>query len=335
MSKFVRSFLAFLLALQLILPNTIFAAAVGEFTSVIGGVTQTRAKEVILPVVKSPVEMKDLIVTARSASATMVFSDGSRIMLSENTKLEIKEFLFKDKSRTAFFSLASGKLAADVKKYIGGDNVFEVRSQTAIASVRGTGFEYVEEVNTQNQGVATISCTEGSLNLWALSATGEVLSTAVLLADQMAVITAGVITISAIGAAATLPAARTTEATKETASAAAAGLSTGAKIGIIAGAAALVGVTAVAIAAGTRSIANNCIGSDTADVRFRNISDIILEAILDGTRVATLAPGETSQWTVKTGLHSIGFRNAATHVYICGPFRPDLERCKEYTYSCP
>jgi hypothetical protein len=335
MSKPLRLFLSFLLVLKLIVPYTTFAAAIGEFTSVIGGVTQTREKEVILPVVKSPVEMRDLIVTARSASATMVFSDDSRIMLSENTKLEIKEFLFKDKSRTAFFSLATGKLAADVKKYIGGDNVLEVSSQTAIASVRGTGFEYVEDVNAQNQGVATISCTEGSLNLWALSATGEVLSTAVLLADQMAVITAGVITISAIGAAATLPAARTTEATKETASAAAPSLSTGAKIGIIAGAAALVGVTAVAIAAGARSVTNSCIGSDTADVRFRNDTGIALEAVLDGTRVATLAPGETSQWTVKTGVHSISFRNAATHVYTCGPFHPDLERCKEYTYACP
>ena len=150
MSKSIRRFLSFLLVLQLIIPYSTFAAAVGEFTSVVGDVTQTRAKEVITPVVKSPIEMKDLIATARTSSATMVFSDDSTITLSENTKLEIKEFLFKDKSRRGIFSLAIGKLTADVKKYIGGDNVFEVHSPTAVVGVRGTGFEFVEAVKDGN-----------------------------------------------------------------------------------------------------------------------------------------------------------------------------------------
>jgi hypothetical protein len=113
------------------------------------------------------------------------------------------------------------------------------------------------------------------------------------------------------------------------------GLSTGATIGIIAGAVALVGVTAAAIASGARSISNSCIGSDTADIKFRNNTGMTLEAVLDGTRVATLAPGETSQnWTVKAGVHTYGFRNAATYRYACGPYSVDNETCKEYTYSC-
>ena len=110
MSKAIRRFLSFLLVLQLIIPYSTFAAAVGEFTWVVGNVKQTRAKKVIRPIVKSPIELKDLIVTERASSATMVFSDDSTIKLSENTKLEIKEFLFKDKSRRGIFSLAIGKL---------------------------------------------------------------------------------------------------------------------------------------------------------------------------------------------------------------------------------
>jgi hypothetical protein len=210
MFKSIRRFLSFLLILQLIIPYSTFAAAVGEFTSVVGSVTQTRAKELITPVVKSPIEMKDLIATAHTSSATMVFSDDSTITLAENTKLEIKEFLFKDQSRKGLFSLAIGKLTADVKKYIGGDNVFEVNSPTAIVGVRGTGFEFVEALkdgkvdpNPANQRMATVSCTDGSLNLSALSATGEVVSTGVLEAGQMAVIIGGVITISAIVAVTT------------------------------------------------------------------------------------------------------------------------------------
>jgi hypothetical protein len=258
MSKSIRRFLSFLLVLQLILPYSTFAAAVGEFTSVVGNVAQTRAKEVIRPVAKSPIQIKDLIATALTSSATTVFSDDSTIKLSENTKLEIKEFLFKEKSRRGVFSLAIGKMTADVKKYIGGDNVFEVQSPTAVVGVRGTGFEYDEAVNAQNQGVATISCTEGSLNLSALSSTGEVVSTAVLEAGHVAVIIGGVITISAIGAAAAKAATQAAEAGTAGrggtgtggAAVTAAGLSTGAKIGIAAGAVALVGVTAAAIGGG-------------------------------------------------------------------------------------
>src|SRR4030042_5252287 len=123
MSKSVRRFLSLLLVLQLIIPYSVFAAAVGEFTSVVGKVTQTRAKEVIKPVVKSPIQLKDLIITDQASSATMFFSDDSTIVLSGNAKMEIKEFLFKEKSRTAIFLLSIGKVTATVNKFIGGDNV--------------------------------------------------------------------------------------------------------------------------------------------------------------------------------------------------------------------
>jgi len=93
MSKPIRRFLSLLLVLQLIIPYSTFAAAVGEFSAVVGNVTQTRAKELITPVVKSPIELKDLIVTDQASSAMMVFSDDSTIKLEQNTKLEIKEFL--------------------------------------------------------------------------------------------------------------------------------------------------------------------------------------------------------------------------------------------------
>jgi len=75
MSKFVRRFLSFLLVLQLIIPYPTFAAAIGEFTLVVGDVTQTRAKEVMTPVVKSPIELKDIIITDQASSAMMVFSE--------------------------------------------------------------------------------------------------------------------------------------------------------------------------------------------------------------------------------------------------------------------
>jgi hypothetical protein len=227
--------------------------------------------------------MKDLIATALTSSATMVFSDDSTIKLSENTKLEIKEFLFKEKSRRGIFSLAIGKMTADVKKYIGGDNVFEVQSPTAVVGVRGTGFEFDEAVKdgataarAESQRMATVACTEGSLNLSALAPTGEVVSTAVLEAGQVAVIIGGVITISAIGAAA---AAAAVSQTTETGTAGAAGgtgtgtgtggaatpptgLSTAAIVGIAIGGAVLIG-GAVALAGGGGGGGSSSGGSST------------------------------------------------------------------------
>ena len=171
MSKSIRRFLSFFLVLQLIIPYSIFASATGEFTSVVGDVKQNRAKEVIRPVEKSPIQPKDIIITDKASSAMMVFPDNSMIKLEQNSKLEINEFLFKEKSRTAIFLLSIGKMTATVNKFIGGDNVFEVHSPTSIVGVRGTGFEFVEAVNVENKNMATVSCTEGSLNLSALSPT--------------------------------------------------------------------------------------------------------------------------------------------------------------------
>ncbi|MDO9558156.1 MAG: FecR family protein [Syntrophales bacterium] len=201
MSRPVRRLLSFLLVLQFIIPYPVFAAAIGEFTSVVGKVTQTRANKEITPVVKSPVEMKDFITTGRDGSATMAFSDESTIALAPNSKLQIKEFLFKDKSRKAAFSLGIGKMTAEVKKYIGGDNSFVVESPTAIAGVRGTGFEFVVAM-VGTQLTTTVTCTAGALSVSALSATGAVISTTTIVAGQVAVVSAGGITVSAAGAAA-------------------------------------------------------------------------------------------------------------------------------------
>jgi hypothetical protein len=271
MSKPIRRFLSFLLILQLVIPYSLLAAPVGEFTSVVGNVTQTRVNEVITPVAASPIEMKDIIATARTSSATMVFSDDSTVTLSENTKLEIKEFLFNDQLRRSIFSLAMGKLTANVKKFIGGDNVFEVNSPTVGVGVRGTGFEFVEalqdgEVDSGagNPRMATVRCTDGSLNLSALSSTGEIVSTAVLEAGQMAIIIGGVITISAIGVIAVGAMGGASTGTGGTTAATAAGSGTTVTAGGVSGgatAAATVGTAAAATTGlSTAAIAGIAIG---------------------------------------------------------------------------
>ena len=266
MYRSTRVIFSFSLVMLLIIPYPVFAAAIGEFTSVVGKVSQTRGKEVMTPVVKSPIEMKDLIVTGSDASAAMTFSDESTIALAPNSKLQIREFLFKNKSRKGVFSLGIGKLTADVKKYIGGDNTFEVQSETAVAGVRGTGFEFVVAlVGTQLS--TTVTCTAGAMSLSALSATGAVVATSTIVAGQVAVISAGGITVSAAGAAAA------------GAGAGAAGTGTGAGAAGTGAAAGTAGAAGAGAAAGTAAAAGVGAGTITAGaIAAAVVAGVVVEA---------------------------------------------------------
>jgi hypothetical protein len=275
MSRSTRVFFSFSLVMLLIVPYPVFAAAIGEFTSVVGKVSQVRAKEVMTPVVKSPIEMKDLIITGGEASTAMTFSDESTIALAPNSKLEIREFLFKNKSRKGVFSLGIGKLTADVKKYIGGDNTFEVQSETAIAGVRGTGFEFVVAmVGTQLS--TTVTCTAGAMSLSALSATGAVVATSTIVAGQVAVISAGGITVSAAGAAA---AGAGAGAAGTGSGAGAAGAGTGAATASTGAAAGTAGAAGAGAAAGTAAAAGVGAGTIAAGaIAAAVVAGIVVEA---------------------------------------------------------
>ncbi|MBN1381632.1 MAG: FecR domain-containing protein [Deltaproteobacteria bacterium] len=231
MLKSVKSFFALLLVLQLVIPYSTFAAAIGQFSEVVGDVTQTRSGKTYRAVVQSPVEVNDLVVTGDKSSATMVFSDESIIKLEANSKLVIKDYSLTGKTRKSIFSLAIGKLTASVKKFIGGGNTFQVHSPTAVAGVRGTVFTVAAET-ISGVPTTTITCVEGSLTINALSAAGTVISTTTLVAGQTAVITATGITVTGAATAAGAAAAAT-------------------EAGAVAGAGAAAGMTAGTIAVGT------------------------------------------------------------------------------------
>jgi hypothetical protein len=92
MSKSIKNFLVLLLVLQLVIPYSAFAAAIGQFSAVTGNVTQTREKMTYRGAVKAPLEVKDIIVTSDNSSATMIFSDESTIKLESNSTLVIKDY---------------------------------------------------------------------------------------------------------------------------------------------------------------------------------------------------------------------------------------------------
>lgn len=243
MVKFMKAIVVFSLVLQLIIPCTVYAASVGRFTSVKGNVTQTRDDKALKPVFNSLIEAKDVITTGDKSSAKMVFDDKSTITLSENSSMVVKEFAIKGKERRGIFSLTLGKLIADVTKYVGGKNAFEVHTPTAVCGVRGTGFEVV----VAGSGLATtVTCTTGSLTLTSLNALGAVVGTTTIVAGQTAVITASGITVGAASAVAGTGTAVSTASGTGVVGTAGAGAA-----GSAAGTGALAGIGAGTIAAGT------------------------------------------------------------------------------------
>ena len=194
-NKKTKLLFALLLTLQMIIPSTILAAAVGQFTSVIGDVAQTRAGVALKPAVKASVESTDIIITGDKSAASIFFNDESALTLAPNSKLEVKDLSITDGTRKGLFNLTMGKLTANVRKFVGGKNTFEVRTPNAVAGVRGTGFEVV--FGMVPQMMTNVTCTVGSMSVSSVTATGALISTTTIVAGQTAVVTSTGIVVSA------------------------------------------------------------------------------------------------------------------------------------------
>ncbi|MCX7981513.1 MAG: FecR domain-containing protein [Syntrophales bacterium] len=242
MKRFRNRLIAILLVLEFIFPAWSFSASPGHFSAVMGDVKITRAGKTTPAQVKMGVESGDIIKTGAGAEAKLLFQDESTITIAQNTTFRIDEFVIKDQTRKASFFTSLGKIVVDVKKFIGGESSFIVRSPTAVAGVRGTGFEFVVS-EVAGQIVTTVTCTAGSLTVSAVAVTGEIISTMVITAGQTAIISSSGITLAAAAATA----AQAAGAAAGTAAVA------GVQVGTIAAAAVVAAAVAVGIATSTSS----------------------------------------------------------------------------------
>jgi len=276
MRKTGKVLLVVFLIAQFVIPSSLLAAAVGKFTKVAGDVKQTSGGVVLKPLAGAALNVTDAIVTGENSSATVVFEDESTVIVRENSTFEVKEFQMQGSERKGIFSLPIGRMVADVKKFIGGGSRFEVNTPTAVAGVRGTGFEIVV-VMVGTQASTSVACTVGAMSISAVSATGAVISTATIVAGQTAVVTASGITVSATAVGAGASAAGTTGASGTTGAAGttagtagasgtasgAAGAATGAA-GTATGTAAGAAAGASGVAAGTAAAAGVTAGTVAA-----------------------------------------------------------------------
>ncbi|HSR36178.1 MAG TPA: FecR domain-containing protein [Desulfurivibrionaceae bacterium] len=135
-----------LVLLALGLPVSLYAASVGNFTTVTGPVTVTRAGKSLPAAKDAAVEAGDVVAAGEQARAEVRFVDGTIMRVARNSKVEIDKYLVQGQRVDVKLKLATGTIQNIVAplpgRVFGKDapNRFEVDTPTATCGVRGTDF---------------------------------------------------------------------------------------------------------------------------------------------------------------------------------------------------
>ncbi len=129
--------------LALLLLPALALASVGKVSVLEGRAQRTPssgAKQALQ--VGSDIELGDMLEVGPRSNLKLTLSDRSVIMLGENSQLKIDEATFEGQERKGFSAtLGFGKIWSRVEKMMAGpDAKFEVRTERAVAGVRGTIF---------------------------------------------------------------------------------------------------------------------------------------------------------------------------------------------------
>ncbi|MBI5546464.1 MAG: FecR domain-containing protein [Deltaproteobacteria bacterium] len=136
----MRAMTGTLLAAALLLPASVWAAA-GEVSFLEGTATRTPAKgQPIALLAKGTVEQGDLLETGKAGKLEITLSDKSVVRLGPSSKLKLDQAAFTDTSRSFKATLLLGKVWSKVTSVFGEERNFEVRTERAVAGVRGTVF---------------------------------------------------------------------------------------------------------------------------------------------------------------------------------------------------
>lgn len=152
-----------LLTLLLLLPNSLFAAIVGNVTNMSGEVMfrtgDNKAYVNMKP--KQFLEEGNWLKTGRKGWLELTLVDGSRFTVANNSELEVTSFMVSGGKKEGSFTLTQGKLRAAVVKLAGQQTDIKVKSRTAVAGIRGTEFLMLAEgpanVFFGNEGIVKVS----------------------------------------------------------------------------------------------------------------------------------------------------------------------------------
>ncbi len=150
-----------ILMLLMFIPAIVGAEEAGLIVAIKGKVTILRDAKTINAILKDKIFLKDTVETKEASRAKMLFRDDSILTLAENSRVNIKEYLYsEDKKGKSIFNLIDGKLRSLV-----GNSEFEVHTPTMVVAARGTYFiAYVGiEEGIPVSGVAVI---EGFVDIY-------------------------------------------------------------------------------------------------------------------------------------------------------------------------
>lgn len=101
------------------------------------------------------------IKTEAKSWVVIKFVDGSKFVLSENTEIEISDYMIDGNRKEGVFYVTQGKLRATVVKLTGQSTNYRVKTPTAVAGIKGTEFMMLTKgpanVFFGNEDVASIA----------------------------------------------------------------------------------------------------------------------------------------------------------------------------------
>lgn len=131
------------LASALASPTVASVNEVGTVAALQGEARIERAGSVLEAGIGSAVAVGDVLVTGADGKLRVVFQDDSVLSLAENSRVTVDESVFDANAGQArsLFGLLRGKVNAAVSEYYRRrGNAYEIRTDTAVAGVRGTEF---------------------------------------------------------------------------------------------------------------------------------------------------------------------------------------------------
>jgi len=133
-----KIYLTILIMLLMMLPSAAFAAVeAGMITALKGNAIIQRGAEMVSAKIREKIFVNDIISVVEFSRVKIKFTDDSVITLYQNSKMNVKDYLFKNDGTRgrSIINLIDGKL----KSLVGKTN-FEVHTATSVAAARGTHF---------------------------------------------------------------------------------------------------------------------------------------------------------------------------------------------------
>jgi hypothetical protein len=133
----------------------------------------------------------DTVVTGKDSRAKIVMVDNNEINISPDSKIKIDEYKFNPSSgeKKVSLKIEYGKMRAKVnQKYDDDENTFQVKTQTAVAGVRGTDFFTSFDRGTRATKVVTF---EGRVAFGQPGVGGAISNPVMVNPGQMTTVTAG------------------------------------------------------------------------------------------------------------------------------------------------